>query len=40
MAKIGDTRPDPLLRPARQDEVAALLRDGIGCRTVSRKGRR
>lgn len=36
--KIGDTKPDPLLRPAKQDEIQALLRDGLGCRV--KQGRR
>lgn len=38
MPKVGDKRPDPLLRPAQPNEIDALLRDGIGCRVP--QGRR
>lgn len=40
MPKIGDTRPDPMLRPATRDEIAGLLRDGLGCRVAQPPRRR
>jgi hypothetical protein len=37
MPKIGDTRPDPLARPARQDEIEKLLTGGLGTKAKGRK---